>query len=508
MTDHSDAIERAAVKYGGTQKEIDQLKSGMLDVGVRVDGVLEGFKDKVKDVIKEVKAFIAACFPPEISCADLYRAQVGLDKIKTKDEKKSKKERPASGGGGGDSSLNRSGSIADGGGGGYGGDGGYGGGGDGGYGGGGGGYGGGGGDGGYGGGGSGAVMAMPQGMSQEETKKWVEERKKARSALRTVRPRSAEKGKEGGGGEGGGEGGDGGGGEGGEGVPDDRSAPFVDTQSIVLDVLAELHGTISDQVSPRKLLYTHRSLEYSQPESDDASRQSPILTTAHACFSQMEGLRSRIFNEFVPRKMMDDAVKGVTRKLADFEFKVMRQRLEVTPQDAAYNDRLMAMDTPYLTAAKFPAADRPKTDDNMMVRGAPTRSLGLPVDRSGQTMNYFESAEMRTALHDGSPLRTKGSMAAVRIFRRNAPEPELEPVYIPGYPELTREISGEEVGHLRPKTAGPLPSTAQRITMLPRIDGEPHETSTIPSDGTHPWQMRPSGKASPAVSRKMLEPMD
>jgi len=211
----------------------------------------------------------------------------------------------------------------------------------------------------------------------------------------------------------------------------------------------------------------------------------------------------------VPRRMLDDAVKGVTRKMAEFEFKVLRQRLEVTSKDAEYNDNLMGMDTPFLTTAKHPALARPQTAGAL--NGPPnSRNLGLPLDRSGQTLNYFESSEMRAALHDGTPLRTKGSMAAVRIFRRNAAEPELEPVFIKGYPELTREITGEEVGYLRPNTAGPLPGTAPRITMLPRIDAEP-ETSKIPSDGTHPWQMKPSSKASSSplkMSQKIMEPTD
>lgn len=58
------------------------------------------------------------------------------------------------------------------------------------------------------------------------------------------------------------------------------SGSVVDTQEIVMEVLGELQSTIQDQI---------------------------------------ELLTAGLFNDFVPKKALDDAVRHVQRKLADFE---------------------------------------------------------------------------------------------------------------------------------------------------------------------------------------------
>jgi len=203
--------------------------------------------------------------------------------------------------------------------------------------------------------------------------------------------------------------------------------------------------------------------------------------------AQMTNLKNRIFAEFVPKNNLDNKMRDFTKRFADMEWKMHRVKHESGPSEyknRMFNQRLFGMHAPFLHAQRHPSAPTPQTTLIKDVgKGLTAIDVTVPV-----AVSFFESTEMRKALHEGREPGLKGAAPAHRIFKKDVSSFEVD------MPSGLQDVLSSTEDPNPPGMEKPRSISPQRVNMLPRlqhVEEEQDPTLVRVSDATHPWQMKP-----------------
>jgi hypothetical protein len=159
--------------------------------------------------------------------------------------------------------------------------------------------------------------------------------------------------------------------------------------------------------------------------------------------SSLETIKTQLANEFAPKMTFEETISVLKKRIVDLEWKMMKRKaddsgLEGVDMYRQFNERLAMMHHPILLAHKHPASDKlPARPRSALPSGRTAQTTQTPgKQRPGSAqfrvveeeaavepglpsvaVTYFESSEMRQAYREGRNVATKGSAAAMRIFR-------------------------------------------------------------------------------------------